>query len=83
VPAPHNGTPASCHARTLAEHADAIRSLGKQTVAKIIEIGRRLAEAKRLVGHGNWLPWLNREFGWTEQTALNFMCTQSWRFIGR
>ncbi len=26
----------------LAEHADAIRALGKQTVANIIEIGRRL-----------------------------------------
>src|SRR5262249_172303 len=27
----------------------------------------------RICGHGNWLPWLNREFGWTDDTALNFM----------
>jgi hypothetical protein len=58
---------------TLADHASAIRSLGKRVIADIIEIGRRLAEAKRIAGHGNWLPWLEREFGWTDRTALNFM----------
>jgi hypothetical protein len=21
----------------------------------------------------NWLPWLKREFGWSDDTALNFM----------
>jgi DUF3102 family protein len=57
----------------LAEHADAIRALGKQTVANIIEIGCRLTDAKNIAGHGNWLPWLDREFGWKEQTARNFM----------
>src|SRR5262245_53657874 len=57
----------------LTEHADAIRALGKQTVANIIEIGRRLTEVKQLVGHGNWLPWLEREFGWTDKTAENFI----------
>jgi N6-adenosine-specific RNA methylase IME4 len=43
----------------LAEHATAIRA--------------RLTDCKRICGHGNWLPWLDREFGWTEQTALNFI----------
>jgi hypothetical protein len=57
----------------LAEHADAIRSLGKRVIADVIEIGRRLTDAKQLAGHGNWIPWLDREFGWTEQTALNFI----------
>jgi hypothetical protein len=57
----------------LVAHADAIRSLGKRVIADIIEIGRRLAEAKVLAGHGNWIPWLDREFAWTEQTALNFI----------
>jgi hypothetical protein len=57
----------------LAEHAAAIRALGKQTVENIIEIGRRLSECKRICGHGNWLPWLDREFGWSDQTARNFM----------
>jgi len=58
---------------TLADHANAIRSLGKRVIADIIEIGRRLTDAKRIAGHGNWLPWLEREFGWTDRTALNFM----------
>jgi Protein of unknown function (DUF3102) len=59
--------------KVLAEHADAIRALDKQAGATIVEIGRRLIEAKALVGHGNWLPWLEREFRWTAETALRFM----------
>jgi hypothetical protein len=55
------------------EHAQAIRSLGKRVLADVIEIGRRLTECKGLVGHGNWGTWLDREFGWTDQTARNFM----------
>jgi hypothetical protein len=57
----------------LVEHAASIRRLGKRVVADVVEIGSRLAECKRICGHGNWLPWLEREFAWTEQTALNFM----------
>jgi predicted ATPase len=57
----------------LAEHADAIRALRSRIVSDVAEIGRRLIEVKKIVGHGNWLPWLDREFGWTDHTALNFM----------
>src|SRR5262249_17067064 len=60
-------------AAVLAEHAAEIRRLGKQTVENVVEMGRRLTEAKEIAGHGNWLPWLDREFGWKEQTARNFM----------
>jgi len=28
---------------------------------------------KAIAGHGNWYSWLEREFGWTDDTALNFM----------
>jgi hypothetical protein len=62
-------TPASA----LAVHAEEIRKLGRRVVGDVIEIGRRLTEAKKLCGHGNWLPWLKREFGWSENTALRFM----------
>jgi hypothetical protein len=58
---------------TLAEHAEAIRVLGKRVVGDVIEIGRRLTEAKKLAGHGGWLPWLEREFGWEETTARRFI----------
>jgi hypothetical protein len=32
-----------------------------------------LTECKRICGHGNWLPWLEQEFGWTDKTAENFI----------
>ena len=57
----------------LAEHVAEIRRLGKRAIEDVIEIGRRLTECKKIVGHGNWLSWLDREFGWSEATALNFM----------
>src|SRR5262245_15010850 len=57
----------------LAEHAAEIRRLGKRAVEDVIEIGRLLTECKRICGHGNWLPWLDREFGWTEMTATRFI----------
>jgi hypothetical protein len=57
----------------LAEHAAAIRRLGKLVVEDVIEIGRRLTEAKPIAGHGNWLAWLEREFGWSDKTAENYM----------
>jgi hypothetical protein len=39
----------------------------------VIEIGRRLTECQKILGHGNWLPWLDRELGWSQSAALNFM----------
>jgi hypothetical protein len=60
-------------AEALAEHAQAIRELGKRVVKDVIEIGRRLTEAKELVVHGKWAEWLETEFDWSEGTALNFM----------
>ena len=29
----------------------------------IIEIGNRLIEVRKTCEHGEWLPWLDREFG--------------------
>jgi hypothetical protein len=46
---------------------------GYSSVRDVIEIGRRLTEAKELTGHGGWLPWLEREFGWKERSAQNFV----------
>ena len=61
------------HANVLAEHAESIRKLGKRVIADVIEIGQRLSECKRILGHGNWLPWITREFRWSERTARNFI----------
>ena len=57
----------------LAAKAAAIRALGKRVVRDVIEIGLHLTEAKAACRHGEWLPWLEREFAWKEQTARNFM----------
>jgi hypothetical protein len=71
---PSNGAGADLIADTgkdqeLAEHAALIRRFSKRVIGDVIEIGRRLAEVKKIVGHGNFLPWIEREFGWSEDTA--------------
>ena len=66
--------------RVLAENAQEMPKLGKRTGADVIEIGRRLTEMKKLCGHGNWLLWLQREFGWTNRNALNWSVRASLKF---
>ena len=39
----------------------------------IIEVGRELIEQKRLLGHGNFLPWIEAEFGMSGVSASRFM----------
>jgi hypothetical protein len=56
----------------LAEHAEAIRALGRRMISDAIEIGRRLAECRRLIRSG-WINWLDREFGMSDRGALNFI----------
>lgn len=38
-----------------------------------IEIGHRLCEAKDMLQHGEWLPWLERETDMTDRTAQRYM----------
>lgn len=39
----------------------------------MIEIGKRLVEAKELVPHGEWGSWLKNEVNFSQRTANNFM----------
>lgn len=39
----------------------------------ILTIGRGLIEAKSMLSHGEWLPWLNEKVEFSERTARNFM----------
>jgi cell pole-organizing protein PopZ len=61
----------------LDKHAEAIRACGervrKRSLDELTEIGRHLAAVKKILGHGNWLPWLKREFGWSEDTAERYI----------
>lgn len=38
-----------------------------------VEVGRRLNEAKELLPHGQWLPWLEKETEFSPATASRFM----------
>jgi hypothetical protein len=57
----------------LAKHAENIRTMAKRAVQDIVGIGRELTEAKKLVGHGHYVDWLEKEFAWSIGSALNFM----------
>ena len=45
----------------------------QQAGAAILEIGRRLLEAKAVLPHGAWLPWLEEKVEFSEITAQRFM----------
>lgn len=45
----------------------------RQAGASIIEIGKRLNEAKAQLSHGEWLPWLRERVDLSERSAQNFM----------
>ena len=44
-----------------------------QTAQNIIEVGKRLAQAKELVPHGEWQNWLEGNFQLTKMSASRFM----------
>lgn len=39
----------------------------------ILSIGQRLIEAKAILPHGEWLPWLTEQVEFSERTAQSFM----------
>lgn len=45
----------------------------RQAGQSIIEIGKRLNEAKEQLGHGEWLPWLRDKVDISERSAQDFM----------
>jgi Protein of unknown function (DUF3102) len=64
----------------LADLATRIKSLhaqvvdaGKNVVRKAIDAGLALIEAKRQVGHGQWLKWLKENCELSERTAEVYM----------
>lgn len=55
-----------------AEH-EACEGAAESAVFHAIRAGELLAEAKRQVKHGEWLPWLAENFGFTRQWASSCM----------
>ena len=39
----------------------------------MIQVGRLLMSAKKEVGHGEFLPWLEKEFSLSEKSAQRYM----------
>ena len=50
-----------------------ILSLKKTAGGAVLAIGQRLIEAKSLLAHGEWLPWLTEQVEFSERSAQNFM----------
>ena len=66
-------TPAPVEQNQLGQLVAEIKILSQQTAANIIEIGKRLIDAKSHVGHGEWGGWLEANFEFTDRTAQRFM----------
>lgn len=58
---------------TLPKLEEEIKSYINQISQNIIEIGKRLIQAKSLVSHGQWTQWLQNNFQLSQNTAGRFM----------
>lgn len=54
------------------EHAGAVEAY-RDAVMHAIRAGELLLEAKKVIGHGGWLDWLEESFPATVRTAQNYM----------
>ncbi len=69
----HNEQITSSDQLRLEEIETNIRRLKVNIACELIEIGKNLIEAKRLVKHGEWANWLEEHAGFTQRTAQNYM----------
>ena len=53
--------------------ATEIRYYSQQASWSIIEVGKRLSEAKKQVAHGEWGDWLEKKVNFSERTAQRFI----------
>jgi hypothetical protein len=51
----------------------AIRRSAEQIAREAVEAGKLLIEAKGLLRHGEWLPWLREHVAMSERTATRYM----------
>lgn len=64
---------ASTRPRTIEVVTEEAHEAKAQITTGFLDLGARLNEAKELLPHGEWLPWLNREMQFSERTAQKFM----------
>jgi hypothetical protein len=58
---------------SLDQLATEIRYYSQQASWSIIEVGKRLIEAKKQVAYAEWENWLDKNVGYSKQTARRFM----------
>jgi hypothetical protein len=60
-------------AATISEHIDAANAATRRGLEHAIAAGALLIEAKELVAHGEWLPWLQANCRLSERQARTYM----------
>ena len=63
----------SCRPRTIEAVTEEILDIKQRVAEDFMELGQRLCEAKELLPHGEWLPWLEQRVQFSERTAQKFM----------
>ena len=70
------------HLNTIAAEIRTIQNTTRKVMlAATIQIGERLAEAKAVIGHGNWLGWLEANTNFKERQAQRAM--RLWQEYGQ
>ena len=59
--------------RSIGDITNEILRLKQDAGNAILGIGQRLIEAKAILPHGEWLPWLTEQVEFSERTAQSFM----------
>ena len=65
--------PAEPAERTIETITEDILDAQRRGGEAILTIGRCLIEAKEMLSHGEWLPWLNEKVSYSDRTARRFM----------
>lgn len=65
--------PAEQTERTIETITEDILDAQRRGGEAILTIGRCLIEAKEMLPHGEWLPWLNEKVSYSDRTARRFM----------
>lgn len=63
----------AAHRESVMGAAIDIKQRERRAVMDIVEIGRALKEVNERLEHGQFLPWIEQEFGWQRSMAYNFM----------
>src|SRR5262245_19080790 len=61
---------------SLATIAANINRLDRANLRNIVEIGKWLLEADKQLDYGQWGHWLDKEFGWSADTADRYMAAE-------